>query len=151
MRRTGLVSVLAIAAATCVALLASGCGAKPTIARITPKATAQAFVKAVKEGDYEAVAAGYDYETSARRANPDWGQIPRSQRNLIVGKLREQRAREVEALTGMMLGDVVIGTPEVEGDRATVLLSVGMQTVALDLIKVKGFWKVLQITEQQRQ
>ena len=88
---------------------------------------------------------------SARRANPDWGDIPRSQRNLIVGKLREQRAREVEALTGMMLGDVVIGTPEVEGDRATVLLSVGMQTVALDLIKVEGFWKVLQIAEQQRQ
>ena len=151
MHRTGFVSVFAIAAATCVALLASGCGAKPTIARITPKATAQAFVKAVKEGDYKAVAAGYDYETSARRAHPDGGELPRSQRNLIVGKLREQRAREVEALTGMMLGDVIIGAPEVEGDRATILLVVGMQTVALDLIKVEGFWKVLRVTEQQPQ
>lgn len=147
MHRSALMTASAIAAVTCLVILASGCGGPKTIASGSPKATAEAFIEAMKAGDYEAVAAGYDYETAARQDNPDWDTFGQSQRNLIIGKLEEARVEELKALAGMMSGEVQVGSPEVQGDRATVPLTVGVQTITMHLIEVEGLWEVLEISE----
>ena len=147
MHLSALMTAFAIAALTCLVLLPVGCGGPKTIAAGNPKATAEAFVEAMKAGDYETVAAGYDYETAARQDNPDWDTFGQSQRNLIVGKLQEGRAEEVKALGGMMSGEVQVGAAEIQGDRATVPLTVGVQTLNMHLIEVEGLWKVLEVVE----
>jgi hypothetical protein len=147
MRCSRLVTVWCIAAVTCCVVLPSGCGRENTIARGSPRATAEAFAAAIKGENYEAVAAGWDYETMARKKQPDWDEIPQSQRNLIVGKLQEERAQDVRALAGMMSGEVTVGSAQVEDDRASVPITVGMTKLTMHLIKAEGVWKVLEVAE----
>ena len=125
-----------------------GCGSPKTIAKDSPKATAEAFVDAMKSGDYDTIAAGWDYEIAARRDNSDWESIPPGQRKLIIDVLQENKAKEVEALSGMMTGEVTVGEATVRGQRALVVLTAGQVTVAMTLAEVDGVWKVLQVAER---
>jgi hypothetical protein len=125
-----------------------GCGSPKTIAKDSPKATAEAFVEAMKSGDYDAIAAGWDYEIAARRDSSSWDDIPPGERKLIIGKLEEAKAKEVEALGGMMTGEVTVGEATVQGQRALVVLTAGQVTVAMMLAEVDGVWKVLQVAER---
>ena len=125
-----------------------GCGAPKTIAKDSPKATAEAFVDAMKSGDYDTIAAGWDYQIAARRNSSNWDDIPPGERKLIIDKLEEAKAKEVEALSGMMTGEVIVGEATVQGPRAVVLLTAGQVTVAMMLVEVDGVWKVLQVAER---
>lgn len=125
-----------------------GCGAPKTIARDTPKATAEAFVEAMKSADYDAVAAGWDYEIAARRDSSSWDDIPKGERKLIIGKLQEAKAKEVEALGGMMTAEVTVGDATVRGQRAFVPLAAAQITVGMMLVQVDGVWKILQVAER---
>ncbi len=147
MRGSALVTAFAIAAVAYLVIAPLGCGGPKTIAAGSPKATAEAFVEAMKAGDYKTVAAGYDYEAGARQANPDWDSLGQSQRNLIIGKLEEARVEQLKALGGMMSGEVQVGSPEIQGDHASVPLTVGVQTITMRLIQVEGLWKVIEVVE----
>ena len=139
------IMVLVLTLALAAALI--GCGKPKSIAGSTPRATAEAFVAAIQAGNYDVVAAGYDYETYARTENPDWDTFGQSQRKLIVGKLQEQQAEKLGALAGMLAGEVTVGEARVEGERATVDLTTGSTTLKMSLIKVDGMWKVLGVEE----
>jgi hypothetical protein len=58
--------------ATAAVILLAGCAGPQSIARKTPEATGKAFIEAMKAGDYDMVARGFEYETQAREKNPDW-------------------------------------------------------------------------------
>ena len=148
MRRRAPAMVFTVATVACLASLLWGCGRPRTIASESPRATAEAFVAAMKAGDHQSVVAGYDYEQTARTENPDWEQFPEGQRTLIIGRLQEAEAQKIEALAGMMAGEVQVGSPTTEGDRASVPLTIGPQTLTMHLIQVEGLWKVLDILEE---
>lgn len=143
---TRLIAITVYCALTACVLV--GCGSPKSIAKDTPKATAEAFVAAMKSGDYDAIAAGWEYEIEARRANSDWDDIPSGQRQQIINILQENKAQEIEAMGGMMTGEVTVGEATVQGDRALVPLTVGQTTTRMMLAQVDGPWKVLQMAER---
>ncbi len=147
MMRYGLLRTVAVCLmAPAVGL--SGCAAPTSTARETPKATAEAFVEAIQNGEYEVAAAGFDYETYARANNDNWDSIPPGQQGLIVGKLREDKARQLQALSGMMTGEVSVGEARQQGDRATVPLSAGPTTIELHMVQKDGLWYIQMIRER---
>ncbi|MGI5818902.1 MAG: hypothetical protein ACOX9R_12490 [Armatimonadota bacterium] len=129
-------------------LLVAGCGAKETIARGTPKATAEAFIEAMKAGQYETVAAGFDFETYARRENPDWDTFGGHQRDLIVEKLREDQARELSGLAGMFAGDTSLGDVRQQGDTASVTVTAGANALTLQMKQIDDEWWILSMVER---
>lgn len=135
----------------CLALLASllltGCGAKDTIAGSTPEATAGAFVEAMRAGEYDRVAAGFDYQTYARRENPDWDTFGQHQRELIVSSLREGRERELRALAGMFAGEVSVRDVQQQDQIATAAIEAGANTVVLRLRLIDGEWLIGDLVE----
>ena len=138
---------LALLALSLLLPLLAGCGESDTIAGSTPQATAEAFVEAMQAGEYEKVAKGFDYETYARRENPDWDSIPQSQRNLIVEKLQEDRAGQLQAMAGMMTGEVTVGEVQQQGDTATVNILAGANSVVLGMREIDGEWLVATMAE----
>lgn len=125
----------------------AGCGGPKSIARETPEATGEAFVAAIRAGDFDAAAAGFDYEQWAQRQNPDWETFAPQQRREIIGKLQEQKATELQALAGMMSGEVKVGEASIQGDRATVPMSVGTTALRLHMIRKDGLWYILSVEE----
>lgn len=128
----------------CLALLA-GCGAGKSIARGTPEATAEAFVAAIRAGDFDVAAAGFDYDQWAQRENPDWGSFAPQARKEIIGKLQEEKAGELKSLAGMMAGELSVGEAAIEGERASVPVTVGGSTLNLQMIRKDGLWYVLRL------
>ncbi len=139
-------------ALTCALVLVTlaGCGGAKSIAKGSPEGTAEAFVEAMKAGDYDVVAAGYDYETYARRENPDWDSLAPKARSLIIEKLAGDQVAKISALSGLMSGDVSVGDPTTEGDRAIVPLTAGSITLHMRLLQVDGVWKIASVSEQAR-
>ncbi|MGC9318972.1 MAG: hypothetical protein ACP5KN_13145 [Armatimonadota bacterium] len=128
-------------------ILAAGCSPPKSISRSTPKATAQAFVEAMGVADYGAVAAGFDFEAVARQQNPDWDTFGQSQRNLIIDKLEEDKAAQLEALAGMMAGEGRVGEPQMHDGGATVPVYVAGSTIRLHMTQREDGWKILRIEE----
>ncbi|MEA3402651.1 MAG: hypothetical protein U9R79_15535 [Armatimonadota bacterium] len=128
-------------------ILAAGCSPPKSIARATPKATAQAFVKAMRVADYDAVAAGFDFEAVARQRNPDWDTFGQSQQNLIIDKLEEDKAAQLEALAGMMAGEGWVGEPQMQDGHAIVPVYVAGKTIRLYMTRHEDEWKILRIVE----
>ena len=125
-----------------LALLAAGCGGK-TAGPETPEALVQAFDAAMKAGDTGAVAALWDYEGEAKRQNPDWDDIPAGQRDLIIGKLREEKADQLKIRQQVYAaGDYSPQPPQVQGNRASVLLKSPAQDMVLNLVQRDGGWRI---------
>ncbi len=117
---------IGLAVAACVAAcLVVGCGAKtPKQATgSTPQETALQFGEALQEGKPDVAAAYWAYTTEARAQNEDWGSIPPGQRSEIVGKLREQKTTELEALVGPM--KAAQGELQASAQDTSVTLSAG--------------------------
>ena len=125
----------------------AGCGGPKSIARDTPGATGEALVAAIRAGDFDAAAAGFDYEQYAQRENPDWGTFAPQARKEIIGELQKAKAAELQALAGMMGTDVSVGEGTIEGDRATVRMKVGPTVLRLQMIRKDGLWYLLSIEE----
>ena len=137
---------VAIALGSLVALT-GGCGGKASVARETPSATADAFLAAIQKGDFAAAASAFDYNTEARQMNPDWDDIPASQRNMIMEKMADQRQEQLKSLGGMLSGDVRVEPPQTQGDSATVDLRVSTAVVRLYLAKVGEVWRLSSFAE----
>ncbi len=125
-----------------VALAISGCsGNKPD----TPQAVVERFVKAVQEDDMATAADLMAWQEIARRQNPDWDNFPSSQRNLIIGRLKQQKQGELKHLAGF-LRNATVGQASVEGDGAEVIVTGSGATVVFDLIAEGGKqWRILTI------
>lgn len=136
----GLLVVLALPVVT------SGCGGPKTVVSANPEVTARRFIDAIRAGDYELAATGFDYDTTARRQNPDWDTFGQSQRNLIVDKLREEKARQLQALSGMLAGEVSVGHAQIEGQWAIVPVT-GTGALELVLTNKDGLWHIQTVRE----
>jgi len=137
---------LVLVAAGIVSLLA-GCGGPKSLAGNSPQATARGFVDAMAAGDYDLAATGFDYEQYARGANPDWDTFAPQQRKEIVEKLQEQKASELQALSGMLAEGAQVGAAQTQGTRATVPITAGATTVQLHMIQQDGQWYIQRIQE----
>jgi hypothetical protein len=73
-----------------IPVLVAGCGRKKP--PDSAEGVAQAFAKCVTAGKTADAADLFDYVDGARRQNEDWDSIASGQRNLIVGKLKEEKA-----------------------------------------------------------
>jgi len=129
-----------IAAALVLLLLAAltGCAGKGTS---TPEAATQAFLAAVKAGDADKLSKLYDYVDMARSKNPDWDSIPKGQRDLIIGKVAEERAGELKGQIPQMqktYENATVGTVKVTGDQATVILHNAPGASVLSLVDREG-------------
>jgi hypothetical protein len=142
-REIGLMAIAMIAA-----LLLAGCGEEDTIAKSTPQATAEAFAAAMQAGEYDKVAAGFDYETSARQENPDWDTFGESQRNLIVDKLQEDKAKELQAMAGMFAGgEPTVGNVQEQNGQAGATISAGANKLVLQMRQIEGKWLIANVYE----
>ena len=129
-------------------LVLCGCGGRDTIAGTTPEATAQAFVEAMKAGEYDTVAAGFDYETYARANNEDWDSIPSGQQTQIFHKLQEEKAQELQALAGMFAGEASVGLVQAQGGSASAIINAGANSLTLRMMQADGEWRVSNVVEQ---
>ena len=137
---------LLLIVAALIALLA-GCGGPKSIAGNSPQATAQGFVDAMAAGDYDLAATGFDYVTYARATNEDWDTFGQSQRNLIIDKLQEDKASELQALSGMLAEGAQVGAAQTQGTQATVPVTAGATTMQLHMIQQDGQWFIQRIQE----
>ncbi|MFP3905045.1 MAG: hypothetical protein ACLFWB_12445 [Armatimonadota bacterium] len=106
-----------------------------------PEGVAQAFVSAMKSRDTEAAAKHWNYITTARQQNENWDEIPEGQRNLIIGKLQEARAKELEYWTQYFGPETTIVEVTEMGDKAEATLRGGRAGV-LKLVKIDERWYV---------
>ena len=113
-----------------------GCGGKQTADRV-----AREFVGAMKAGQYKKAALLWDYDTDARRENPDWDTFGESQRKLIIDKLAEGRATVLEMWATHFTQDTKIMEVSESGDQAQAIIE-GGRVSKIDLIKSGETWRV---------
>ncbi len=142
----GVVAV-ALALAVLLALL-PGCGERSTIAGDTPQQTAAGFVEAMQAADYAMAATGFDYATNARRQNPDWDNFGEHQRNLIVEKLRGDRADQLRSLAGMFAsGEASVGDVQQRDSSASATINAGANTLVLQMRQIEDQWLIASVVE----
>jgi len=141
------VALLLLLTTLLLSLLLTGCGGKDTIAGETPQATAEAFVEAMKAGEYDRVAAGFEFETYARANQENWDDIPVGQRNEIIGRLREDQSNRLRGLAGMFMGEASVGEVQQQADSATATITAGANTLVLGMKQVEGRWLISSMAE----
>jgi len=115
-----------------------GCGKKK--APDSAEGVAQAFAKAVSAGKMADAAALFDYVEEARRQNDSWDDIASGQRNLIVGKLKEDKASQL--LSVFPGGSKVTVQPGGTAGVYTVTVN-GKPRGALMVRQTQAGWKIV--------
>lgn len=136
-RTVPLVTIIMVALS--VAVTGAGCGKRPEVAGDNPRATAQAFAAALDAEDYPRAAEAFDYVTSARQQNENWDDIPGGQRELIIKKLKEDKAAELAALKQRLGVNVQCG-PVANGSVVSLTGDAG--SVTIELAEVDGKWRI---------
>lgn len=113
-----------------------GCGGKPTK---TPEGTVRAYINLMKAGKWKEAALLWDYTEYAKRENPDWESFGTSQRQLIIDKLAEEKAKSLE-MWRTYFTDVKLDTVEVQGTQARAMLSGRVRSI--DLVQVGDQWLI---------
>jgi hypothetical protein len=121
-----------------------GCGKSRggDIAGEAPEVTAKAFADAMKRGDLKTAATGYAYDSEAREKNSDWADIPQGQRNSIIAKLEENKAKALEAMEGQFKSGAEVTDVQTDGSQATVTFNIQGGTLTLPLVQVDGKWRI---------
>lgn len=140
-------SVAILVVLTALLALLAGCGGRDSIVRATPEATARAFVEAMQAGEYDTVSQGFEFDTFARRENPDWDTFGESQRRLIVGKLQEEKAGELRSMSGMFAQETTVGEAQTRDGRARVNVTAGANALTLHMTKRDDGWHLRRIEE----
>jgi hypothetical protein len=99
----------------------------------------------VQAGDAKALSQLYDYTTYARGQNPDWDAIPEGQRDLIVKKVAEDRAKELEGQMQQLqadLKDATVGQASAGSAQAIVKLAGAPQAGSLTLVRQGEKWYI---------
>lgn len=133
--------------ATCVGLiiaLACACLGLCSCGNPSAKEVAQGFAKAMVMGDLQGAAEHWDYITYARKENSDWDNIASSQRNLIIKKLAEDRAKELQYWRGYFPRGTKVTDVNERDDKAIAQLA-GGRAEQINLIKIDDKWYVEKI------
>jgi len=131
---------LALAVTLLALALLAGCGGSGPAS--TPEGTVKAALAAIKKGDAQALARLYDYTDYAKRENESWDSIPQGQRDLITGKLAQDRAQTLQMmLPGLQsnLGQATVGQVVTSGDTATAEIK-GALALQFRLVQREGKW-----------
>jgi hypothetical protein len=123
----------------CCTVVVGGCGKQGAIAGDSAAATAEAFAAALTADDLRRAATAFDYVTSARQQNEDWDDIPAGQRNLIIGKLADQRAGELGQYKERLGDDIKCGSV---GQGSIVPLTGSAGSASIQLGQVDGKWYI---------
>jgi hypothetical protein len=129
-----------------VVLLAVLAGCAPQGAGTTPEATVTAYLAAVKSGDAYGVTRLYDYVTYAKSQNSDWDSIPPGERDLIVDKLAQDKAKDLkDKLPDMKkaLTNAEIGVVHTGNGRSQVDLQGAPTIRSLQLVNNDGKWYIV--------
>lgn len=121
------------------AVAAPGCGKPPEIAGDDPRVTAEAFAAALDAEDFQRAADAFDYVTFARQQNENWDDIPGGQRELIIRKLKEDKAGELKTLRARVGGNVQCG-PVANGNVVSLTGDAG--SVTIELAEMDGKWRI---------
>ncbi|MBP8951598.1 MAG: hypothetical protein KBI47_04360 [Armatimonadetes bacterium] len=132
-------TLAALALCASIPLLA-GCGTKG-LAGTTAKATAEGFAAALAKQDFALAATAFDYTTSARQQNENWDDIPKGQRDLIIGKLQEERAAALSVYASRLGGNARVGSEQ--GD--TVVLQGDAGSLSLKMMQSGGKYYIAQV------
>jgi hypothetical protein len=137
---------VALLLAVCLApALWAGCKSKSGGG--APESVAQAFADAMASGNLAKAADQWNYITEARAQNENWDDIPSGQRSQIIGKLKESKQADLEALKGGFASGMKAGPAQVAGTSATVQVTGGPQgDVTLQLEQADGVWGVTAVT-----
>jgi hypothetical protein len=130
-----------------VVLLAVLAGCAPKGAGTTPEATVTAYLAAVKSGDAYGVTRLYDYVTYAKSQNSDWDSIPPGERDLIVDKLAQDKAKDIkDKLPDMKkaLTNAEIGVVHTGNGRSQVDLQGAPTIRSLQLVNNDGKWYIVE-------
>lgn len=123
-----------------LAALLAGCEGAG-LAGTTAKATAEGFAGALAAGKYELAATAFDYVTEARQQNENWDDIPKGQRDLIIGKLQEERAGALSAYASKLGGNAKVDSEQGQ----TVVLKGDAGTLSLQMLEAEGKWYITQV------
>ena len=139
MRRRPAVVLVTLILGLAGAIAGAGCGKPPEVAGDDPRATAEAFAAALDAEDYQRAADAVDYVTSARQQNENWDDIPGGQRDLIIKKLKEDKAGELAGHRQRLGGNVQCG-PVANGNVVSLTGDAGSLTI--ELAEMDGKWRI---------
>jgi len=123
------------------AVLATGCSKS---GGSTPQVVAQWFLDALEAGNWSKAADLMAWEQIARSQNPDWDSFPASQRNLIIGRLKEQQRSELQSMASRVAG-AQIGAAQIKDNTAILAVQSQAGAATLTLKKGKKGWEVLSL------
>jgi len=109
-----------------------------------PKKVANAFVAAMRDSNSTKAAQYWEYITYAREQNPDWDDIAKGQRNLIIKELQKKRAQELEYWQRYFPIGCKVSEVMVQGDKAIAGLT-DARANEIHLIKVDNRWYVNEV------
>ena len=130
----------ALPALVLLAVVGPGCGKQSLD---TPEACLKAFDAAMRGGKTETAAKLLATEKWAEDNNGDWGTAATSQRGLILSKMRDDKAGQLESLrSAYTQANYQIGAPQINGEWATVQLTGAGNPVTVQLYQRNGEWRI---------
>jgi hypothetical protein len=127
-----------IALGLAVVMLA-GCGPKKAD---TPEDAVRMLLAALAAGDSKRAADLIAWEVLAKRENPDWDSIPRSQQTLIIHKEKDLNAAALQSFGARLQGGE-IGQATIQGDGAQVSVRTQSGEIALEAAQTDAGWKII--------
>lgn len=136
MRKLAVLGLVAVVAGVC------GCAKKADLS--TPAGAVAAFDTAMKGGKFSEAAACFAFDTQGARDSTDWATYSQSDRNLIIGKLREGKATALSAVASTYTAKgYTVGTASESGNQATVELKAsGGEALMAQLVHEKDAWRI---------
>lgn len=131
-------------------VLLAGCGQEGAG---EPEGVAQQFVAAMASGDAASAAELFAYESAAREQNEDWDNMPEAQRGFIIGKLREDKAKELGLWAELFSSaQYEVGEVRITNSTATAdLVPPEGPSIPLHLVQEDSLWKVESIGPGKQQ
>lgn len=127
--------------------LVAGCGEpKPA----TPEACMKAFDAAMRQGKVDRAVKLIALEKWAEDNSTDWQTYAPSQRDLILGKMREEFATKLEAIREAYLqANYQVTSVQVQGEWATLQLTGGGMAIPVTLYSRNGVWQIYSLGNLQ--
>jgi hypothetical protein len=122
-----------------------GCAKKPDLG--SPAGTVTTFDQAMKGGEFSQAAGCFAFDTQGARDSTDWSTYSESQRNLIIGKLREEKANALTSAGATYTSKgYQVGNASESGNQATVELKTSAgDTVTVQLAREGETWRILSL------
>ena len=136
MRKIAAVGLVVVVGGVC------GCAKKPDLS--SPAGTMATFDQAMKGAKFSQAAECFAFDTQGARDSTDWSTYSESQRKLIIGKLREEKANALTSAGATYTSKgYQVGNASESGNQATVELKTGAgYTVTVRMAREKDAWRI---------